>query len=1046
MFNGLKFSKCFITESVGSDVSPIKPVKRLTGVTKYICCFCGFSTESFFHFRLHSIAHQQYTQVTSELDEESRMSCGFCTYIAKNTFDLCSHVASHMGEMRYKCAYCDYPQYEKFKVQSHIKHCHADRDHLVFDRELRQMCNGTIRLVNFNPVVELDKGNYGKKKRRFKRIKIGTEESSDSSLEVEDSKSSSGKTEKASTENSGFSQFTRAINESLAKKGKREDSKISGGESEKASAEESVFFQSTRAFNESLAEKGKVDDDKSSSVETEKASVFSQPSQKTNESLTAKVIEEVRGKEQTLFSESVTPREKKDRDQRKSTNLSSVEQLTEPENNAFGETQMFRIESQPFSPSDLMCTEDSDLDETIDENVFTQSENHKSKTHENLDCDSAKVKFSVDQNNVETDQSLGTPSMINNVVNQQADCRKEKVENSGNSFRETKKDETSVNTNEAVEKADDESVNKISLSEISEQHDDRSMEMKTTEITKKTVDIRLVSNPSETLLNKNEIVKQTDVSCAEEHNEKRLNEERLKQTDQNVKNEQSGSLSTVENVAQAVNLEASEQNLTSVIRNEAVADKTRKNDENELCKNPSGQEKEILPSVNMSYVSEQVEPPSKDHSSKEFVEKSTDCEGKAPERYARVENKEEVKPDVADSIYSVGCVEADSHGAKHSVSSNSSSRYGENCVETSKYSNFDLLINRHETDSFINSASTSCKTDESEKVSSSTNAHLMKEPDTKENEGPKSPRNVFDSISNVNNSFDSESPLGSSLQKKEMENKLNDKKDTNVFEKFTPETEEGKSLEWSQKDENDDSSCNEGQDNIFEKLANEAINTSSGIEKESMSDTVNSEDLDKNIFEKFGGVESEKMNKVSAKDGVDEGNMDMHGKISGDDDNKKDISKDGDTESNIFVKFSSENLELQGQVETEKSESQKNADVEGSNIFSKFSDNDFEEEKRDSESQEVTEKDNLFDRFSVKNLDSQLISMKENETSDENILEMDTDSKTSNTRVENVSENEKNVEDMEVDELILTIEKTVNEGSANKSSFSQEENTDMETD
>lgn len=976
------------------------------------------------------------------------MSCGFCTHRAKNTFDLCSHIASHMGEMRYKCAYCDYLNYEKSKVQSHIRHCHVDRDHLVFDRELRQMCNGMIRLVNFNPVVELVKGNYRrKKKRRFKRIKIDTEESSSSSSETENSKTSSGKTEKASAEKFRFSQSIRGINESPSEKGTAEDSKTSSVKTEKAALEVSVFSQSTRAINESLAEKGKGEDDKSSNVETEKASGFFHPSQKTNEYLTEKVKEEVHGKEQTLLLESVTPREKIDCDQSKNSNLSSVEQVTEPENNAFGETQMFRIESQPFSPSDLMCTEDSD--ETINENVFTQSENHKGITLENLENDSAKVKFSEDENNVETEQSLDTHSIINSVVKQQADCEKEIVENSGSSSRETEKSETSVNTNEAVEK--DESVNKISLNEMSEQHDDKSMEiddndssMNTIEITKKTVDRCVVSNPRETLLNKNEIVKETDVSCAEEQNENSLIEEGiLKQTDYSQENEQSESLNTVENVAQAVNLEANKQNLTSVIRNErieAIADKSRENDENELCDNQSGPEAEILISVKESYVNEQVEPPSKDHSSKEFVEKSTNCQGKTPERCSSVENNQKVKPD---TIYSIGCVEADSQGAKHGVSNKNSSRCGGNSVETLKDSNFDPLINRNETDTFINSASTSCKTGVSEKVSSSTNAHFMKEPDTTENEGPKSPRNVFDSISNVNNPFDSESTLISSLQKEEMKNELNNKRDTNVFEKFTPETEKGKSLEWSQKDENDDTSGNKGQDNIFEKLANEAINTSSGIEKESMPDTVNAEDLDKNIFEKFGGVESEKMNEAIAKDDVDESYIDMHGKILGQDNNEKVISKDGDTESNIFVKFSSENLDLHGQVETEKSQPQKNSGIEGSNIFSKFSDRDFEV---DSESQEKTDKDNLFDKFSVENQEYQLISMEGNETSDKNMLEIENDNKTSNTPVENVSEDQKNVEDMEIDELIFNIEKTVNESSGNKSSFSQEENTDMETD
>lgn len=140
------------------------------------------------------MAHKEFTKITTEVDEESKMSCGFCAYLGKNTFDLSVHIASHMAEKRYKCAYCDYTQFQIGKVSKHLKTIHPERSEMVIDRELKKASNSMIRLVNLNPEVKIDAMNSGVKKRKYKRIMVETDESSNNSysFSTDNDKASSG--------------------------------------------------------------------------------------------------------------------------------------------------------------------------------------------------------------------------------------------------------------------------------------------------------------------------------------------------------------------------------------------------------------------------------------------------------------------------------------------------------------------------------------------------------------------------------------------------------------------------------------------------------------------------------------------------------------------------------------------------------------------------------------------------------------------------------------------------------------------------------------
>ncbi|KAL4223505.1 hypothetical protein ACF0H5_016976 [Mactra antiquata] len=168
-----------------TDISveyPVIPTRRLTGKTVYSCDLCLYSAEGLFQFRLHLLGHEEYTQVTTRMDNEAKMACGFCSYTVRNPFELNIHVASHMGDMRYKCAYCDYAQFTPSKIILHTRYAHSDRTEVIVDLQKKRFTTGPLKLVNFSPVLKLrrtDNKSAGKKK--FRRIRMETLESSDSS-------------------------------------------------------------------------------------------------------------------------------------------------------------------------------------------------------------------------------------------------------------------------------------------------------------------------------------------------------------------------------------------------------------------------------------------------------------------------------------------------------------------------------------------------------------------------------------------------------------------------------------------------------------------------------------------------------------------------------------------------------------------------------------------------------------------------------------------------------------------------------------------------
>lgn len=842
-----------VTESVTSDLSPIKPVKGKTGETNYNCHICGYSRRGFFQFRLHLIAHQQFTQITSELDEESRMSCGFCTYVARHTFDLSSHIASHMGEMRFGCGYCDYTQYERFKVSQHIKHCHIDREDLVIDRELRKICSGAIKLVNFSPSVELGNVKHKTKKRSYKRIMIETDDSSDGTSS-EDERSGLSHA-KYSGKKNNRTENTAVVHESM------NDSRMYSGN------------------GKSLTEHTKME------VEDE-GSVFQ-----------SKLVQS-------------------DGNKRESQSQESLLSDTESEINTFNETQMFRVESQPFSPSDLLGSDENDLSEQPVEPLFHQfEENIEDQSAKNKDSRDGEEGESVELNEKQTGrESLTQPPVLENEL-----CEPTQSKSGEN-------DKSPVFGNKPPELENE------------------------------------LPEPTQNNSGENEKCQRLENRLQDVENEIKL-----KTFDNSSKNMQDQT-----SISQSLNLENGNEEVVVDVLSDCAFSETK------IIKKPESKSYTYDKTVDKSAKDEL-----KETSCQIFEE--NDCKDSVSGEKRAGENTNHVKPSSAETEPSKVIEESD-----RIETSDSSDDSIKRNLELQEACEKDILL---ENDNRKNVNLT-----DNVDVCSSTHFDVQNDSCSVNIEGSKSPRNVFESLTGerkYSEQNNPESTISPRFAGEDMKNSGND--DVNVFEKFIPGIELAKT--------NDEDDCS--QDNIFEKLTNESI---SNTGNDSKIDTLMEEKVNKNIFEKFGGVDGDRM----TEDSSDERNTDETdtkiSKLSGssissqnEQECTKDDSEKEERESNIFTKFSSENIELGRPVEEEENEDKQTTDFDNSNIFEKITDNTLENDEKDTNCGEANDNNkNLFEKFAV--------------------------------------ESPKSIQDMEVDELIRSIEQTVSEGATDQTAIMESEN------
>ncbi|OWF44896.1 uncharacterized protein LOC110457710 [Mizuhopecten yessoensis] len=136
-------------------------VKEETGIIQYSCHLCSYSSESLYHYRQHLAAHGGFKWLTAGTQLESRLKCGYCSYLAAGDKDFNTHMEKHLATRPFSCPYCDFSQYTQGKVKTHVAYAHPDKP-MEVSRESGSSCLiddtlqlDSVTLVRMDPTIKL---------------------------------------------------------------------------------------------------------------------------------------------------------------------------------------------------------------------------------------------------------------------------------------------------------------------------------------------------------------------------------------------------------------------------------------------------------------------------------------------------------------------------------------------------------------------------------------------------------------------------------------------------------------------------------------------------------------------------------------------------------------------------------------------------------------------------------------------------------------------------------------------------------------------------
>ncbi|KAL3857667.1 hypothetical protein ACJMK2_012309 [Sinanodonta woodiana] len=132
-------------------------------VLKYNCNICECTITGLYHFRQHLSQHSEFSYFTKGSEIESRLSCGYCSYMAIDDVDFSRHISSHLEERPFSCGYCDFSAYRASGIRQHHANAHSDEPEKVVSvmtssahmAELRPIKQ--IMLVDCDPKVTVEK-------------------------------------------------------------------------------------------------------------------------------------------------------------------------------------------------------------------------------------------------------------------------------------------------------------------------------------------------------------------------------------------------------------------------------------------------------------------------------------------------------------------------------------------------------------------------------------------------------------------------------------------------------------------------------------------------------------------------------------------------------------------------------------------------------------------------------------------------------------------------------------------------------------------------
>lgn len=131
-----------------------------TGKLVYSCNYCNHKANGLYHYRQHLASHNGFKHLVPGTQIESRLKCGYCSYLAVDDDDFKSHMEYHFATRPFSCPYCNFSQYRASGITNHIKRSHPGKTVDVV-KESDSSCHighefdAKAMIVDFEPNVKL---------------------------------------------------------------------------------------------------------------------------------------------------------------------------------------------------------------------------------------------------------------------------------------------------------------------------------------------------------------------------------------------------------------------------------------------------------------------------------------------------------------------------------------------------------------------------------------------------------------------------------------------------------------------------------------------------------------------------------------------------------------------------------------------------------------------------------------------------------------------------------------------------------------------------
>ncbi|XP_048770231.2 uncharacterized protein LOC125676402 [Ostrea edulis] len=131
-----------------------------SGKLTYICNLCDHRAGGLYHFRQHLASHDGFQHLVPGTQIESRLKCGYCSYLAVDDNDFKTHMEYHFATRPFSCPYCTFSQYRASGITNHIRRTHPGKPIDVVKESdssflIGQELDAKAMIVNMEPKVKL---------------------------------------------------------------------------------------------------------------------------------------------------------------------------------------------------------------------------------------------------------------------------------------------------------------------------------------------------------------------------------------------------------------------------------------------------------------------------------------------------------------------------------------------------------------------------------------------------------------------------------------------------------------------------------------------------------------------------------------------------------------------------------------------------------------------------------------------------------------------------------------------------------------------------